>query len=359
MERQLTAAQSKHQDYEDAILQTEREKASWVRQLQGVKKQLESENTKRSQLEQTIRSHSSETVKLKDRISKLEKELKKALDDIHKRDWEISQLRSKQDKTIVEHVHVLEEAKKVTDRQLADAQFELQSQVAYIRSLEKTKSRLAGEAEDLSREVERERAELRAKAKTARQQEEKAQKALSELEKERKLKDKAEIQVRKLQGELQLRLDDEVYSGGTWKKEKDRLETKIGDLTAAYEASNHTNTEQQTQIVSLLSQVRELRAVLDDAEADRTALQKARRQLEGRLNDIAQDHLEKMSSDRALQAMHLEKQELRSALEEQQDKVNTANERLKKAEVSANESRTELNKTRAENAELDKQNVSE
>lgn len=358
LERQLTAAQSKHQDYEDAILQTEREKDSWVRQLQGVKKQLDSESAKRSQLEQTIRSHNSESVKLKDRISKLEKELKKALDDIHKRDWEISQLRSRQDKTIVEHVHVLEEAKKVTDRQLADAQLELQSQVAYIRSLEKTKSRLAGEAEDLVREVERERAELRVKAKAARQQEEKAQKALSELEKERKLKDKAEAQVRKLQTEMQHRLDDDVYTGGTWKKEKDRLETKIGDLTAAYEASNNTNTEQQTQIVSLLSQVRELRAVLDEAEADRTALQKARRQLEGRLNDIAQDHLEKMSSDRALQAMHLEKQELRSALEEQQDKVNIANERLKKAEVLANERRTELDKSRAENAELDKQNTS-
>lgn len=161
--------------------------------------------------------------------------------------------------------------------------------------------------------------------------------------------------------ELQLRFDDEVYNGGAWKKEKDRFETKISDLTAAYEASNNANGEQQAQIVSLLSQVRELRAVLDEAEADRAALQKARRQLEGRLNDIAQHHLEtsKMSSDRALQAMHLEKQELRSALEEQEDRVNMANERLKKAETFASESQAELNKVRAENVELDKLNVSD
>jgi myosin protein heavy chain len=160
--------------------------------------------------------------------------------------------------------------------------------------------------------------------------------------------------------ELQLRYDDEVYNGGAWKKEKERLETKISDINAAYEASNNANAEQQAQIVSLLSQVRELRAVLDEAEADRSALQKARRQLEGRLNDIAQHHVEtsKMTSDRALQAMHLEKQELRSALEEQEDRVNMANERLKKAEAFANDSQIELNKVRAENSELDRLNVS-
>jgi len=58
-----------------------------------------------------------------------------------------------------------------------------------------------------------------------------------------------------------------------------------------------------------------------------------------------------------LQAMHLEKQELRSALEEQEDRVNMANERLKKAESFANDSQIELNNIRAENSELDKLNA--
>ena len=35
--------------------------------------------------------------------------------------------------------------------------------------------------------------------------------------------------------ELQLQYDDEVYNGGAWKKEKERFETKIQDLTKAYE----------------------------------------------------------------------------------------------------------------------------
>ena len=69
--------------------------------------------------------------------------------------------------------------------------------------------------------------------------------------------------------ELSLRFDDEVYSGSTWKKEKERLETKIQDVTKAYDASVAAQAEQQSQIVSLHSQVRELRSVLNDAETDR------------------------------------------------------------------------------------------
>ncbi|CCO36259.1 Myosin type-2 heavy chain 2 AltName: Full=Myosin type II heavy chain 2 [Rhizoctonia solani AG-1 IB] len=160
--------------------------------------------------------------------------------------------------------------------------------------------------------------------------------------------------------DLQLRYDDEVYSGGTWKKDKERYETKIGDLAAAYESATNAQTEQQTQIVALLSQVRELRAVLDEAEADRAALQKARRALESRLNDIAQEHMDanKFSSDRMMQELHLKNQELRGALEEQTDRVELASQRLKKAEGYANESQSELKKVRDENSGLDRLNAS-
>src|SRR5258707_15555696 len=69
--------------------------------------------------------------------------------------------------------------------------------------------------------------------------------------------------------ELQLRYDDEVYNSGGWKKERERMEMKITDLTKAYEVSTAAQAEQQSQIVALHSQVRELHSVLDDAEADR------------------------------------------------------------------------------------------
>ena len=160
--------------------------------------------------------------------------------------------------------------------------------------------------------------------------------------------------------ELQLRYDDEVYNGGAWKKEKERLETKIQDLNKAYETSMAAQTEQQSQIVSLHSQVRELRSVLNDAEADRALLQKARRALQAELEAIKLDSVDttKLSSDTELQNLRLKKQDLERSLEEQSDRVAMAAERMKKAEGFAAECQIELGKIRVENSELEKANVS-
>jgi len=159
--------------------------------------------------------------------------------------------------------------------------------------------------------------------------------------------------------DLQLLYDDEVYSGGAWKKERERLDTKISDITKAYESSTAAQTEQQSQIIALHSQVRELRSVLNDAEADRALLQKARRSLQAELETIKLDHVDtqKMSSDRELQTLQLEKQDLNRKLEEQKDRVEMASDRMKKAENHAQECQVELGKVRVENSEMDKMNV--
>lgn len=159
--------------------------------------------------------------------------------------------------------------------------------------------------------------------------------------------------------ELQLRYDDEVYNGNSWKKEKERLDTKIDDLNKAYEAATAAQGEQQTQIVALHSQVRELRGVLSDAESERSLLQKARRALQAELEGIKLDSVDanKISTDREYQKLQLKKQDLERSLEEQEDRVGMAFSRMKKAEAHANECQVELDKIRMENSELDKENV--
>jgi myosin heavy chain 9/10/11/14 len=159
--------------------------------------------------------------------------------------------------------------------------------------------------------------------------------------------------------ELQLRYDDEVYNGGAWKKEKERLDTKIEDLTKAYESATGAQGDQQTQIVALHSQVRELRAVLADAESERILLQKARRALQAELESMdTVDANNKMSSGRDYQRLQLKKQDLERSLEEQGDRVDMAFDRMKRAEAHANECQVELDKIRVENSELDRLNVS-
>ncbi|KAM6494923.1 class II myosin [Amanita muscaria] len=161
--------------------------------------------------------------------------------------------------------------------------------------------------------------------------------------------------------ELQLRYDDETYNSGGWKKEKERMEMKIIDLTKAYEASTAAQTEQQSQIVALHSQVRELRGVLDEAEADRALLQKARRALQAELESIKLDHVDsnKLSTDQEFQRLQLKKQDLERSLEEQEDRVASAYERMKKAEAYASECQVELSNVRVENSELEKLNIKE
>jgi myosin protein heavy chain len=183
-------------------LTTEREKGGLDRQLEVIRKELDAEVAKRTQLEKAVSSQRAEIATLKDRNVKLDRELNQTITDKKNLEWANKQLISRQDKTIVEHVHVLEEAKRVTDRQLADARLELEKQTAYIRSLEKAKARLAGEAEDLARQTEREQLESQRREKAVRSQEERVARALAEVEAERRAREAAELQTRRLQADL-------------------------------------------------------------------------------------------------------------------------------------------------------------
>ena len=269
------------------MLQLEREKGNNDRQLESTRKQLEAETSKRGQLEKTLSSQKSELAKLKDHNIKTERELKKALDDLKAREWEIKQLESKQDKTIVEHVHVLEEAKRVTDRQLSEAQLELQKNAAYIRSLEKAKTRLTGEAEDLIRETERERMELRSKEKAVRAQEERVSRALADVERERTAKDDAELHSRRLQNELhnsRRQTDDLTQQLLLSQQRKASLEAELSRL--ADEATRPDSLAKvQRQYQSRISQ---LEGQLDQAEDSRLAALKMRDMVQRQHAEIRQ-----------------------------------------------------------------------
>ncbi|KAI6026521.1 P-loop containing nucleoside triphosphate hydrolase protein [Pisolithus microcarpus] len=594
LERQLVSAQSKYNEIEDTALQLERDTRARERQLETSRKQLEAESAKCKQLQQAVANQKRELNLDKARLGKLDAALKKALADLSDREWEIKQLESRQEKTIVEHVHVLEKAKKGygpaaqrgarrtaeecsnalvreaedyvakqkwsrwnfgplrkprrsmkekaskalsaleterKSREIVESSCRrLQSELSGLRSelelaqdqlavaqraktgLENELAKLAddidaqdsrsallaqrrtsaAELEDCrkrlrevshsKKQVESELVEVRNKldaeitaraeatsahaqlkvqvqelqisssALLAKQTEfqeaiesyrqklkiasdklqesrhtytdlEKAHNELtaekkaieeklhtterklrelehvieeeeresSELgihrhrlvhqlqeEREQHKKDVAEREFasdqtrKKYQGsarriakstqdydELRLRFNEEVYNGGAWKREKERLETKIMDLTKAYETSTGTQSDQQAQIVALHSQVRELRSVLNDAEADRAMLQKARRSLQAELEGIKLDHADanKMSSDREMQKLQLEKLDLERSLEEQEDRVAMASERMRNAETHAAQSQLELDQIRLENTDLERKNA--
>lgn len=261
-------AQTKCQDYEDATIQLERDKGNYDRHLETVREQLKAESTKRAELERIASSRKHELATLKDRNIKLDRELNKALTDIKNLEWQNKQLESKQDKTIVEHVHVLEEAKRVTDRQLLDAQLELQKNTAYIRSLEKAKTRLAGEAEDFARQTEQERVELRAKDKALRVQEQKVVQALTEVEKEKRIREAGDMHIKRLQVDLQnsqRQVADATQQMLNVQRSKDNLDTELARLADSTESNSMAKVQRQYE-----AKISQLENQLEDADYAKT-----------------------------------------------------------------------------------------
>ena len=198
-----------------------------------MKQQLHAETAKYIQLEKVASRQKAELNQLRDKNAHFDREVNQLLTDLKNREWEVKQLESRQDKTIVEHVHVLEEAKRVTDRQLADAQKELESQATYIRSLEKAKARLANEVEDLARVTEKEHTELRSKEKATRAQEALVKKAVLEAELERKNRHVSEANVRRLQEDLQATQDqvaEVTHQFLSVQRSRDELEAELARL---------------------------------------------------------------------------------------------------------------------------------
>jgi len=256
-----------------------------------------------------------------------------------------------------------EERLKAAEERVRDLETKLEEEDRESSDLEVLRQRLAEEMEDERKQHQQDLAERDFAADQTRK---KYQTELAQLSEEllsqRDTVSHLREETRKLRAdysELEVRYDNEEYNGRAWKKEKERMETKIQDVTKAYESSVAAQTEQQSQIVSLHSQVRELRSVLNDAEADRALLQKARRALQAELETIKLDTVDtnKLSSDTELQNLRLKKQDLERSLEEQQDRVSMAFERMKKAETFASECQIELGKVRVENSELDKLNA--
>ena len=265
---------------------------------------------------------------------------------------------------ILKERQAMEERLRASETRIRDLETRLEEEGRETADLDVLRQRLAEEMEAERKQYQQDLAE---RDFTADQTRKKYQAELHQLTEDissqRDTVSRLREESRKLRSEydeLQLRYDDEVYNGGAWKKEKERLETKIGDLTKAYESSTAAQTEQQSQIVALHSQVRELRSVLNDAEADRVLLQKARRALQAELEAIKLDHVDssKLSSETELQNLRLKKQDLERSLDEQADRVGMAFDRMKKAEGFANECQVELGKIRVENSELEKLNVS-
>ncbi|KAL8763736.1 MAG: hypothetical protein Q9184_000528 [Pyrenodesmia sp. 2 TL-2023] len=159
--------------------------------------------------------------------------------------------------------------------------------------------------------------------------------------------------------ELRSKWDDEVLNSSTWAKEKSRLEMTLQDLSDSREEAVNAHNDAQSKIVSLLSQVRNLRTSMDDVAAEREVLQKEKRGLEARLAEAA-DGLEELSrsespSMRNAAGIDRELLDLKSRLAQQEDIAIAAVGKMRRADALATEIQKDIVAERDTNVNLHKE----
>lgn len=182
-----------------------------------------------------------------------------------------------------------------------------------------------------------------------------------DLAREEKLFKQAEItRLRDELDELRSKWDDEVLNSSTWSKEKSRLEATLSDVVSSRDEAVNAHNEAQGKIVNLLSQVRGLRAAVDEASSERDSLVREKRSVEARLEE-AKAGLEDLAargaspSLRSAASTDRELLELKSGLAQHQDIAAAAVEKMRRAEALAGEMQRDMTAEREASAELQRQ----
>lgn len=184
----------------------------------------------------------------------------------------------------------------------------------------------------------------------------------NELEIERENVIHARSETTRLRDELEdlrSKWDDEVLNSSTWAKEKSRLEMTLQDLSLSREEAVEAHNDAQSKIVSLLSQVRNLRTSVDDVAAERDSFLKEKRGLEARLTE-AGDRLEDLArgespSMRNAAGMDRELLDLKSNLAKQEDIAAAAVDKMRRADALTTEMQKDVVAERETNVTLHKE----
>ncbi|OCF57867.1 myosin heavy chain [Kwoniella mangroviensis CBS 10435] len=204
IEKHLHALQDEYNGLEDAVLEIEGEKANWAKSLDNVTRQLHEESSKRHHFEQEVHNNQVELAEHRNTALQAERALAKAAADIKARDKEIDFLRGRENKTVVEHYHVLEKAKKFTDQQLAEQIKENDRLNTLLKSLETHRNRLNADLEDLARQYDKLKASKSKEARSARASLSPEDKDLTQLlEEEKKARRVLESRINSLEKDLQ------------------------------------------------------------------------------------------------------------------------------------------------------------
>jgi myosin protein heavy chain len=151
---------------------------------------------------------------------------------------------------------------------------------------------------------------------------------------------------------MHVKLDEEHRQSLQWKRDKDRLQLKLNEVTQLHEAAATQLEDLSYRVSSTKTEIVQLTAALDESESKRIALDKSKKALETRLGEMERE----MSSTLRNRGIAHQASEMENILREQLDKQEQvaldASARSQKFENMYNSAMEEMAREREKHAEL-------
>lgn len=359
MEVELRDARSETQELQAAKDQDAASRNQLLQEFSDLQIRLDAETSKTADLESSLSLYKS---RADDYFSKLEQAEITVLKATRAEQFAKTQSQEAEDTC----AQIMAERKQMDalvedlQRQTQSLEAGMEDQTAELQSALQTKQRLQNELEDYRNQ----RAiDIEDKETSMEQTRQKYQREFStlnnelEMEREKVLNSRGESsRLREELEDLRSKWDNEVLNSSTWAKEKARMDIALQDVSTSRDEAVDAHNEAQSKIVSLLSQVRNLRTSVDDVTAERDMLSKEKKMLETRLAE-AGERLEDLAkgespSMRDAASMDRELLELKSKLAQQEDVSAAAVGKMRRAEALATEMQKEVTAERESNTQL-------
>ncbi|KAJ3104333.1 hypothetical protein HK100_004074 [Physocladia obscura] len=251
----------------------------------------------------------------------------------------------------------LEDKVKCLEQQITDDSTRQEDDAVELADLKVYRKRLQ---EELASLQERKLKEIEERDELLEQTRKKYQKEIKQLMSDLDSEKTLLVRVKEVNNDLEQenetvsnKLEAEMRQTAVLKKDKDRLESKVEDLIRINAQITDQHSDQQTAFATTHTQIRDLKANLEDSEAQRALLEKSKRTLESRLDELDQQYT---LADRARNELTKSVTELdqkaialRDTLDELQDNQNISTEKLRRAEQQLVDSANDLSKEK-ENA---------
>lgn len=154
-------------------------------------------------------------------------------------------------------------------------------------------------------------------------------------------------------------LEAEMRNQTNWKREKERLDQRLKEVTRQYQEAIEREDSLQVQLTSHSDSIREFRAKVADLEESFASSERQRKVQEGRYESLNEQHRElsgaKLQLEKSCTTFELQVTDLTNKLHDEQDSVALLQEQLRTAEQLLKVTQIELDGERKQNERMNQE----